>query len=54
MLPRLRSEHDETHTADAQPGFQGEGGAAAINGEKTLAELANLFDCPPSAPMAQI
>ncbi len=27
MLPRIRSEHDEANTTDAQPGIQGEGGA---------------------------
>ena len=32
MLPRIRSEHDETHTADAQPGLQGKGGSGGDQG----------------------
>ncbi len=30
MLPRIRSEHDEANTTDAQPGFQGESGAGGV------------------------
>ena len=56
---RIRSEHVETSTPDAQPGLQGEGcigrrlhwakvALAAIKGEKTLAELAQLHDVHPN------
>jgi len=34
MLPRIRSEHDETHTADTQPRLQGEGGSGGDQGRE--------------------
>jgi putative transposase len=34
MLPQIRSEHDEADTTDAQPGFQGEGGAGGDQGRE--------------------
>lgn len=37
IAERARSDHDETATPDPQPGLQGEGGVAALTGEKMLA-----------------
>jgi len=43
-VPRIRSEHDEANAPDAQSLLQAKVALAAIKGEKTLAELAKLFD----------
>ena len=47
-LPRIRRDHDEAHAPEPYTGFQGQGGLTAIKGEKTLAELAQLFDVHPN------
>jgi hypothetical protein len=43
-LPRIGSRHDEEEPPDAFAGFQGEGGFGRLEGDKTLAELAQQFD----------
>ncbi|MEY9194687.1 transposase [Bradyrhizobium ottawaense] len=45
---RIRSEDDEEEPPDAFSGIQGEGALAAVKGDKTLAELAQLFDVHPN------
>ncbi|MHC2561681.1 transposase [Bradyrhizobium liaoningense] len=45
---RIRSEDDEEEPPDAFSGIQGEGCLAAVKGDKTLAELAQLFDVHPN------
>lgn len=47
MLPRIRSEHDEVNTTDAQPGIKARVALAAITGERTLSELVRLLDGHP-------
>ena len=47
-IPRVRRTHDEADTPEPQPGFQGEGGLAALKGVKTLAGLARLHDVHPN------
>jgi hypothetical protein len=46
--PYARSANEQTTTPEPQPGNQGEGALAAAKGEKTLAELAQLFDVQPN------
>src|ERR1700738_1892748 len=43
-VPRNRREHVETVTAQHSPGFKAKVALAAIKGEKTLTELAQLHD----------
>jgi hypothetical protein len=47
-IPRVGRAHDEADPPQPQPGLQGEGKAkvalSAVNGEKTLAELARLLE----------
>ena len=47
-IPRVRRAHDEADTPEPQPGFQGEGGLAALKGGKPLAGLAQLHDVHPN------
>jgi len=47
-MPQVRREDVETSTANPQAGVQGEVALAAIKGEKTLAELAQLYDVHPN------
>jgi len=55
-MPRIRSRHVETNTTEPQPCVQGQGGIggdqepapAEAGGEKTLAELAQLYDVHPT------
>jgi transposase-like protein len=49
-MPRIRREHDQADTPDAQSGlhFKAKVALAAVRGEKTLAELAQQFDVHPN------
>jgi transposase-like protein len=48
MSPRIRRTNEQTSTPEPDTGFQGQGGACRGQGEKTLSELAQLFDVHPN------
>jgi transposase len=51
-MSRIRSAYDKTIPPDAYPAFKAKVVLAAIEGEKTLAELAQHFDVHPNQIMA--
>ena len=48
LCPANQARHEQTSTPEPHTGFQGKVALAAINGEKTLSELAQLFDVHPN------
>ena len=48
MSPRIRRTNERTSTPEPHTVFHGEGGACHVGGEKTLSELAQLFDVHPN------
>jgi transposase-like protein len=47
-MPRIRSKHDRANPTDPRPVLQGQSGAAALKGERTLAKLAQQYDVHPN------
>ena len=47
-MPRIRSKNDQASTPEHNPAFKAKVSLAAIKGEKTLAELAQLYDVHPN------
>ena len=47
-MPRIRRDHDETDAPEPYTGIKAKVALAAIKGEKTLVELAQLFDVHPN------
>ena len=43
-----RRNHDQTTSPEPLTGFQGEGGSAAVKGDRTIAQLAEHFDVHPN------
>ena len=45
----IRRDHAETTAPESHTGLQGEGGAAAIKGDRTLTQLAGAVRRPPQS-----
>ncbi len=47
-MPRIRCKNDKAYTPEPHPAFKAKVALAAIKNEKTLAELAHLYDVHPN------